>query len=419
MPSVPDTPWQRGLARTPSPTTRPRTRTPRSLRSRATWSEPRPMDRLLCGDVGYGKTEVAMRAAFKAVDAGYQVAVLVPTTLLAEQHIADVRRGRRSFPFEIATLSRFATAQAARPGSSAARRRVDRHRDRHAPARPSPTSGSTISGLVIIDEEQRFGVEVKERLKALRQIVDVLTMTATPIPRDAAHGPAGRDISQSRNAAGGDRLAVETRVARFDPELIRRGDPPGAEPRRAGLLRPQPRDDIERVGHAAAADRARGPAGRGPRPDAEHDLEQVMLDFLDHRFDLLSGHHDRGEAGWTSPTPTRCSSTRPTLRAGRSAPASRPGGPGTSTGPTATSSTRPEQPLTETAPTGWPRSRSSPTWGPASRWRCGTWRSAGPAISSGGEQSGHIADVGFDLYVRLVGEALAEYRGEEAHGRAR
>ncbi|MGA2030802.1 MAG: DEAD/DEAH box helicase [Thermoguttaceae bacterium] len=158
-------------------------------------AQPRPMDRLLCGDVGYGKTEVAMRAAFKAVDAGYQVAVLVPTTVLAEQHLRTFTERMGEFPFEIAALSRFATRKQqmeilARLAAGSLDIVIGTHRLAQADVQFHNL------GLVIIDEEQRFGVEVKERLKAFRQIVDVLTMTATPIPRTLHMGLMGlRDIS--------------------------------------------------------------------------------------------------------------------------------------------------------------------------------------------------------------------------------
>ncbi len=144
--------------------------------------QPRPMDRLLCGDVGYGKTELAIRAAFKAVDAGYQVAVLVPTTILAEQHRRTFTERMAEFPFRIEALSRFATDRQQREtiaglidGS------VDIVIGTHRLAQADVNFHNL--GLLVIDEEQRFGVEVKERLKALRATVDVLTMTATPIPR--------------------------------------------------------------------------------------------------------------------------------------------------------------------------------------------------------------------------------------------
>ena len=247
---------------------------------------PRPMDRLLCGDVGYGKTELAMRAAFKAVDAGYQVAVLVPTTVLAEQHLRTFTARMAEFPFEIAALSRFATR---RQQAEIIRRLADGSIDivigTHRLAQPDVQFHNL--GLVIIDEEQRFGVEVKERLKALRQIVDVLTMTATPIPRTLHMGLLGlRDISNLETPPE-DRLAVETRVARFDAELIRHA-----------VLRELNRggqiffvhnrvEDIEILARRLRqiVPEARMAVAHGQMP--EHELEQVMLDFVDRRYDML------------------------------------------------------------------------------------------------------------------------------------
>ncbi len=182
--------------------------------------QPRPMDRLLCGDVGYGKTEVAMRAAFRAIDSGYQVALLVPTTVLAEQHLRTFTARMAEFPFAIASLSRFASRKQqaeiiGRLGAGALDIVIGTHR------LVQPDVKFHNLGLVIIDEEQRFGVDVKERLKAFRRTVDVLTMTATPIPRTLHMGLLGlRDISNLETPPE-DRLAVETRVARMDGELLR------------------------------------------------------------------------------------------------------------------------------------------------------------------------------------------------------
>jgi transcription-repair coupling factor (superfamily II helicase) len=249
-------------------------------------SQPRPMDRLLCGDVGYGKTEVAMRAAFKAVDAGFQVAVLVPTTVLCEQHRRTFGQRMAEFPFEIAALSRFATRgeqtkilERLEAGS------VDIVIGTHRLAQPDVHFHNL--GLVIIDEEQRFGVEVKERLKALRQLVDVLTMTATPIPRTLHMGLLGlRDISNLETPPE-DRLAVETRVCRFEPELIRHA-----------VLRELNRngqiffvhnrvEDIENVAKRLRqiVPEASMAIAHGQMP--EHELERVMLDFVDQRYDML------------------------------------------------------------------------------------------------------------------------------------
>ncbi|MBN2577832.1 MAG: transcription-repair coupling factor [Pirellulales bacterium] len=248
--------------------------------------QPRPMDRLLCGDVGFGKTEVAMRAAFKTVDAGYQVAVLVPTTVLCEQHHRTFTERMAEFPFQIAALSRFATRRRqAEILEKLAAGAVDIVIGTHRLAQGDVRFRNL--GLVILDEEQRFGVEVKERLKTLRQIVDVLTMTATPIPRTLHMSLLGlRDISNLETPPE-DRLAVETRVQRFDPELIR-----------PAVLRELNRggqiffvhnrvEDIEILGRRLRqiVPEARLAIAHGQMP--EHDLERAMLKFVDHEIDLL------------------------------------------------------------------------------------------------------------------------------------
>ncbi len=247
---------------------------------------PRPMDRLLCGDVGYGKTEVAMRAAFKAIDSGHQVAVLVPTTVLAEQHLRTFAARMAEFPFSIAALSRFSTPrQQAEIIQRLAAGSLDIIIGTHRLVQPDVKFHNL--GLIIIDEEQRFGVEVKERLKAIRQTVDVLTMTATPIPRTLHMGLIGvRDISNLETPPE-DRLAVETRVTRFNPELIRQAVL--REINRQGQIyfvhnRVQ---DIQALARQLTriVPEARIRIGHGQM--AEHELEQVMLDFVAHRFDLL------------------------------------------------------------------------------------------------------------------------------------
>ena len=246
----------------------------------------RPMDRLLCGDVGYGKTELAMRAVFKTVDAGYQAAVLVPTTLLCEQHLRTFTERMAEFPFEIAALSRFATR---RQQTEIIRRLEEGSIDvvvgTHRLAQPDVRFHNL--GLVIIDEEQRFGVEVKERLKALRQIVDVLTMTATPIPRTLHMGLLGlRDISNLETPPE-DRLAVETRVARFDPELIR----PAVmrELNRGGQIFfvHNRVEDIEILARRLRQIVPEANMAVAHGQMHEDDLEQVMIGFLDRRYDLL------------------------------------------------------------------------------------------------------------------------------------
>jgi transcription-repair coupling factor (superfamily II helicase) len=248
--------------------------------------QPRPMDRLLCGDVGFGKTEVAMRAAFKAVDAGYQVAILVPTTVLAEQHLRTFSSRLAEFPFQIASLSRFSTKK--EQGGTIERLAaggVDIIIGTHRLVQADVQFQNL--GLVIIDEEQRFGVEIKERLKTLRQIVDVLTMTATPIPRTLHMSLLGlRDISNLETPPE-ERLAVETRVTRFDAELIRHA-----------VLRELNRNgqiffvhnrvnDIESLAVKLRQIVPEASLVIGHAQMPEQQLEQVMLDFVNHRFDIL------------------------------------------------------------------------------------------------------------------------------------
>lgn len=191
------------------------------LEVKADMEQPRPMDRLICGDVGYGKTEVALRAAFKAVADGRQVAVLVPTTVLAQQHYNTFSERLRPFPVKVELLSRFRsprqqteTLQLLREGQ------VDIIIGTHRLL--SEDVSFKDLGLVIIDEEQRFGVGHKERLKQLRTEVDVLTMTATPIPRTLYMGLSGlRDISLIETPPA-ERLPVQTYVGPFDEKLVRR-----------------------------------------------------------------------------------------------------------------------------------------------------------------------------------------------------
>ncbi|MDY7091722.1 MAG: transcription-repair coupling factor [Acidobacteriota bacterium] len=180
----------------------------------------RPMDRLLCGDVGYGKTEVAMRAAFKAVDGGYQVAVLAPTTILADQHLETFKKRFAGFPVSIEMISRFRSpAQVKEIGEKLAAGKLDVLIGTHRLL----SRGLKFSrlGLLIVDEEQRFGVAQKERLKQLKKDVHVLAMSATPVPRTLQLSLAGvRELSVIETPPK-DRMAVETAILPFSAELIR------------------------------------------------------------------------------------------------------------------------------------------------------------------------------------------------------
>ncbi len=247
---------------------------------------PRPMDRLICGDVGFGKTEVAMRAAFKAVVSGYQVAVLVPTTVLAEQHFHSFVQRMAEFPIEIAKLSRFCTAAEQRQTvAEVARGKVDIVIGTHRLASKDVRFNNL--GLVVIDEEQRFGVEVKERLKSRYRNIDVLTLSATPIPRTLHMALVGaRDISNLETPPA-ERMAVETRVCRWDDKVIRsaiirelnRGGQIYFVHNRIGDM-PAIADRIRRIVPEIRLVIGHGQMGEG-------ELERVMVDFVEHRYDLL------------------------------------------------------------------------------------------------------------------------------------
>ena len=247
---------------------------------------PRPMDRLLCGDVGYGKTELAIRAAFKVVEYGKQVAVLVPTTVLAEQHHQTFRERLADYPFSIEVLSRFRTKREQDRIVEAARKgRVDILIGTHRLLSPDVRFADL--GLVVIDEEQRFGVDAKERLKRLRVTVDVLTLSATPIPRTLHMAMLGiRDIS-SLATPPLDRRAIVTQVRLWDDGLIREA-----------VLRELNRDgqvyfvhNFVRDIHAVAnrlrsiVPEARVVIGHGQM--SAHELEDVMLKFLRREADVL------------------------------------------------------------------------------------------------------------------------------------
>ncbi|QDS97464.1 transcription-repair coupling factor [Adhaeretor mobilis] len=248
--------------------------------------EHKPMDRLLCGDVGFGKTEMAIRAAFKAIDAGYQVAVLAPTTVLAEQHRRTFTQRMAEFPFKIACLSRFCTAKEQREiVKGAAEGTIDLVIGTHRLASPDVSFQNL--GLLVIDEEQRFGVAVKEKLKALRAAVDVLTMTATPIPRTLHMSLLGVRSISNLETAPKDRLAVETRVSRFDETLLRHA-----------ILRELNRDgqiyfvhnrihDIQKVSQRLQQIVPEATVGIGHGQMSAGELEEVMLGFVRKDYDIL------------------------------------------------------------------------------------------------------------------------------------
>ncbi|HEU5451232.1 MAG TPA: transcription-repair coupling factor [Terriglobales bacterium] len=245
-----------------------------------------PMDRLLCGDVGYGKTEVAMRAAFKAVGDNKQVAVLAPTTVLAFQHYETFKRRFAAFPITIEMISRFRTArQQAEIVDKVEQGKVDVLIGTHRLL--SKDIKFADLGLVIVDEEQRFGVRHKERLKQLKKEVDVLTMSATPIPRTLHMSLVGlRDMSVIETPPK-DRMAIQTVVAPWDEKLIRSAIEHELE--RGGQTY-FVHNRVESIYEIAAkiqelVPRARILVGHGQMTEGE--LEKVMLAFMRHEADVL------------------------------------------------------------------------------------------------------------------------------------
>src|SRR5258708_39092276 len=247
---------------------------------------PHPMDRLLCGDVGYGKTEVAMRAAFKALGDGKQVAVLAPTTVLAFQHFETFKRRFAEFPVRIAMFSRFVPKkELAVSVEELAQGKIDVAIGTHRLL--SKDIEFRDLGLLIFDAEQRFGVRHKERLKQMRQNVDVLTMSATPIPRTLHMSMLGiRDMSVIETPPK-DRLAIQTVVAHFDNNLIRTAIE--QEMSRGGQVY-FIHNRVDSIYIRAASilqlvPNARIGVGHGQM--GEEELERVLLGFMRHEYDVF------------------------------------------------------------------------------------------------------------------------------------
>jgi transcription-repair coupling factor (superfamily II helicase) len=248
--------------------------------------QPTPMDRLLCGDVGYGKTEVAMRAAFKAVMEGRQAAILTPTTVLAYQHYDTFRSRFAPFPVKVELLSRFRSAKeqkeiAKRVESGEIDVVIGTHRLLSKDVRFKEL------GIVVVDEEQRFGVAHKEKLKHLKKKVDVLTLSATPIPRTLNMSLSGlRDMSLIETAPS-DRLAIQTQVVQFSENVIKSAIE--LELGRGGQVffihnRVETIDTIAALVQRLVP-QARMVVGHGKMNEKE--MERVMLDFIDHKYDVL------------------------------------------------------------------------------------------------------------------------------------
>jgi transcription-repair coupling factor (superfamily II helicase) len=411
----PDTPWQRELEDTFA-----FVETPDQLSAveevKADMEQVMPMDRLICGDVGYGKTEIAVRAAFKAVMDGKQVAVLVPTTLLVQQHLATFSERYAGFPVNVAALSRFQTAaEAAKVAKGLADGSIDVVVGTHR-----LISGEVKFhdlGLVVIDEEQRFGVEHKEALKKLRLNVDVLAMSATPIPRTLEMAITGiREMS-----------VIATPPEERHPVLTFAG------PYDAGQIRAAIRRELAREGQAffihnrvASIDKVAGQVAQLV-PEAriavahgkmnEHTLERVMIDFWERRYDVLVCTTII-EAGLDINTANTLLIERADLlglsqlhqlrgRVGRG----RERGYAYLLYP-------PGNPLTQTAHDRLATMAANTDLGSGMSIAMKDLEIRGAGNLLGAEQSGHIAEVGFDLYLRLVGEAVADFRGEATTGEA-
>ena len=281
----PDTPWQRELEDAFA-----YVETPDQLAAidevKADMEKPLPMDRVICGDVGYGKTEVAVRAAFKAVQDGKQVAVLVPTTLLAHQHIQTFGERMAQFPVNIRELSRFTpAADVDAIGKGIVDGSVDIVIGTHRLLQQTVRFKDL--GLVIVDEEQRFGVEHKEYLKGLRTAVDVLTMSATPIPRTLEMSLTGIREMTTILTPPEERHPILTFVGAYDPRQI------GAAVRRELMRDGQIfyiHNRVESINRAAArlaeiVPEARIAVAHGQMPESA--LEQIMLGFWEKQYDVL------------------------------------------------------------------------------------------------------------------------------------
>ena len=281
----PDTPWQRELE-----DAFPFHETPDQLTTvdevKADMRRTVPMDRLVCGDVGYGKTEIAVRAAFKAVQDGKQVAVLVPTTLLVQQHYSTFAERMGAFPVTIRALSRFQTEKEAREVADGLREgSVDIVIGTHRLLNPDIQVKDL--GLIVVDEEQRFGVEHKEQMKRLRTSVDVLSMSATPIPRTLEMAITGIREMSTITTPPEERHPVLTYVGAYEDRTVT------AAIRRELLREGQVffiHNRVQSIEKAAARIRELVPEARVATAHGqmgEHQLEQVMLDFWEKRFDVL------------------------------------------------------------------------------------------------------------------------------------
>jgi len=406
----PDTPWQRELE-----DAFPYVETPDQMAAidevKADMQKSLPMDRVICGDVGYGKTEVAVRAAFKAVQDGKQVAVLVPTTLLAHQHIQTFAGRMSQFPVTIKELSRFThAAEVDQILAGVADGSVDIVIGTHRLLQQTVRFKDL--GLVIVDEEQRFGVEHKEYLKSMRTAVDVLTMSATPIPRTLEMSLTGIREMTTILTPPEERHPILTFVGAYDPRQI------SAAIRRELLRDGQVffiHNRVESINRVAAnlaelVPEARIAVAHGQM--GQDALEKIMVGFWENDFDVLVST-TIVESGLDIPNANTLIVDRADTfglsqlhqmrgRVGRA----RERGYAYFLYP-------PEKPLTELAHDRLATIAQHTELGAGMAVALKDLEIRGAGNLLGGEQSGHIAGVGFDLYIRLVGEAVSEFRGEQ------
>jgi len=370
-----------------------------------------PMDRLLCGDVGYGKTEVVMRAAFKALGDGKQVAVLAPTTVLCFQHLETFKKRFQSFPVRMEMFSRFRSAKEIKAGlEDLAEGKVDLALGTHRLFSKDVVWKDL--GLVIIDEEQRFGVKHKERLKEICARVDVVTMSATPIPRTLHMSLLGlRDMSVIETPPR-DRLAIHTVVAPITPELVRSAVE--MELARGGQVY-FVHNRIDSIWQRAAMIQELFPQiriGVGHGQMAEAELERVMLGFMKHEYDVFVST-TIVENGLDIPL-ANTMIIEHAERYGLSELYQLRGRVGRSNRRAyCYLLIEPDTELTEVARKRLAALKEFSDLGAGFRIAALDLELRGAGNLLGGEQHGHINAIGFDMYIRMLEDTVRELRGEE------
>jgi transcription-repair coupling factor (superfamily II helicase) len=374
-----------------------------------------PMDRLLCGDVGYGKTEVAMRAAFKAVQDGKQVAVLTPTTILSFQHFETFKKRFAQFPINVEMISRFRTAKEQKDIVERVEAgKVDILIGTHRLL--SKDIKFQDLGLLVVDEEQRFGVRHKERLKQMRKEIDVLAMSATPIPRTLHMSLVGlRDMSVIETPPK-DRMAIQTVVAKFDEKIVRSAVE--VELERGGQVY-FVHNRVESIYEIAARIQELVPAARvavGHGQMGETELERVMLAFMRHEYDVLVATTII-ENGLDIPLANTMLINRAD-RHGLSELYQLRGRVGRSNRRAYAYLLIPaENELTEIARRRLAALKEFSDLGAGFKIAALDLELRGAGNMLGGEQSGHIEAVGFELYTSMLEAAVKEMKGESSEER--